>query len=527
MPVTDAVVIGAGHNGLVAANILADAGWDVTVLEATGAPGGAVQSTEWVPGFVSDRCSAFYPLGASSPVLAELGLDRYGLAWTHAPAVLAHVFPDDRCALLSRDPDTTAASVAAFDAADGEAWLDETAHFDRVREALLETFLRPFPPLAGARRIVSAMSPAELLHFARLTVLPARRYATERYRGDGARMLVAGCALHTDLGPEQSGSAVFGWLLAMLGQTVGFPVPEGGAQRITDALVARLAERGMYVQCGRPVDRILHARGTAVGVRTGDGELIRARHAVLADVPAPLLYRELIGDDALPAGLRADLDRFAWDNATVKIDWALTGPIPWTAADARTAGTVHLDADMNGLSTYATDLAQGRRPSVPFMLLGQMTTADATRSPAGTESVWAYTHVPQSLAHDTDALRAHADAMQDLIERHAPGFSGLVKDRRVQLPGDLEAHDPSLRGGALNAGTAAIHQQLVFRPTPGLGRADTWLDRLYLAGASAHPGGGVHGAPGANAARAALARNGHLGGLYRRGIAGLQRRLIV
>jgi phytoene dehydrogenase-like protein len=525
MRTVDAIVIGAGHNGLVAANLLTDAGWDVVVLEATGTPGGAVQTAQWTPGYLSDVCSAFYPLGAASPALRDLDLGAHGLEWSHAPAVLAHILPDDRCAILSRDPVETAASVAEFDPADGDAWLAEVRRFTRIREPLLDTFLRPFPPIRGGARLARAMGPAELARFARLAVLPVRRYGAEKFRGEGARLLLAGSALHTDLGPEQSGSAVFGWLLAMVGQTVGFPVPRGGAGRITDALVARLARAGARVECGRPVTRLLHARQTAVGVLTADGEQIRARRAVLADVPAPMLYGDLVGWEHLPARFVDDMTTFQWDNATVKVDWAVSQTIPWIAEAARRAGTVHLDADIEGLSAYAADLANGHRPVTPFVLLGQMTTADATRSPAGTESVWAYTHVPQRRAGDGDLLRGLAEQIENLVERHAPGFAASIVDRHVHLPGDLQQHNPSLRGGAINAGTAAIHQQLFFRPTIGLARADTPIDRLYLASASAHPGGGVHGAPGANAARAALARNGVTGAIYRSLIRGAHHRL--
>ncbi len=522
----DAVVVGAGHNGLVAANLLADAGWEVLVLEATGEAGGSVRSAELTaPGFVTDLCSAFYPLGAGSPVLTALGLDRYGLTWCHAPAVLAHVLPDDRCVVLSRDVAETAASVAAFASADGAAWAEQTRQWYGIGDAVLETILRPFPPVRGGARLLRALGTAEALRLARLAILPVRQYARERFAGEGARLLVAGSALHTDLAPDQAGSAVFGWLLAMLGQSVGFPVPRGGAGQLTAALLRRLDARGGTVEYGRPVARVLHARGVAVGVRDAHGEPVRARRAVLADVPAPMLYEDLVGLDALPDRFAADVREFQWDNATVKVDWALSAPIPWTAAPARRAGTVHLDADLDGLTAYGADLARGLLPGTPFVILGQMTTADPTRSPAGTESVWAYTHVPQRLARDSDLVGQQVDRIERLVERHAPGFRASILARHVQGPDDLQAHNPSLFGGALNGGTAALHQQLIFRPVPGLGRADTPIDRLYLASSSAHPGGGVHGAPGANAARAALARNGLAGGAYAAAVRAAHRRL--
>jgi phytoene dehydrogenase-like protein len=278
--------------------------------------------------------------------------------------------------------------------------------------------------------------------------------------------------------------------------------------------VRRLADRGGRVDCGRPVTEVLVAGGVAVGVRDGAGELVRARRAVLADVPAPLLYRRLVAERHLPARLLADLADFHWDDGTVKVDWALSGPVPWSAAEVGRAGTVHLGADLDGLSGVATDLACGRVPRTPFLLLGQMTTADPTRSPAGTESVWAYTHVPRGEQWPQARLRRRAERIEQVIEDAAPGFRDRVVGRAIAGPAELETHNPSLVEGAINAGTAAIHQQLVFRPVPGLGRADTPVDRLYLAGASAHPGGGVHGAAGANAARAALTRNGKLGPAY-------------
>jgi phytoene dehydrogenase-like protein len=524
----DAVVVGAGPNGLVAANMLAEAGWDVLVLEAAGSPGGAVRSAELTaPGYISDVCSAFYPLGAASPVLARLELDRWGLVWRHAPAPLAHVLPDGRHVLLARDVDATAASLATFAAADADAWRTEFEAWQRIKPALLGALLGPFPPVRSAAGLLRRLGAGDALRFARFGTLPVRRYAIERFAGEGARLLLAGNALHTDLGPDQSGSAIFGWLLAMLAQDVGFPVPAGGAGALAVALVRRLAAYGGQVECGRPVSRVLIAGGRAVGVADAGGNLVRARRAVLADVPAPALFGDLVGAPNLPPKFVDDLGRFQWDSGTVKVDWALSAPIPWRAPEVGRAGTVHLDCDLDGLTRFAADLACGAVPADPFLLLGQMTTADPSRSPAGTESVWAYTHIPHALATnpDPDTVTGVVKRMERVIERHAPGFADLVVGRHVLSPADLQEHNPSLVGGALNAGTAAIHQQLVFRPATGLGRADTPIDRLFLAGASAHPGGGVHGACGANAAAAALARNGWAGGGYAAAVRGAHRLL--
>jgi phytoene dehydrogenase-like protein len=330
-------------------------------------------------------------------------------------------------------------------------------------------------------------------------------------------MLLAGNALHTDLPPEAAGSALYGWILAMLGQTVGFPVPVGGSGMLIEALRRRLEASGGEIRTGTGVRRIEVSEGAVGGVVLESGERI-ATGTVLADIGAPLLYERLLDPEVLPPRLREDLRHFQWDSPTMKVDWALSGPIPWTAAAARGAGTIHLGVDLDGLTRYAGNLAARQLPPDPFVILGQMTTADPSRSPAGTESAWAYTHVPEGLTPTSERIDEQVRRVEATIEQHAPGFGNLILGRRVQSPADLEATEANLVGGAVNGGTANIHQQLVFRPVPGLGRAETPIDGLYLAGSSAHPGGGVHGAPGANAARAALKRLGPTGRLRRRAV---------
>ncbi|MFY1632652.1 phytoene desaturase family protein [Solwaraspora sp. WMMB335] len=521
----DAVVIGAGHNGLVAANILADAGWDVLVLEATAAPGGAVRSAEvTAPGYLSDLYSSFYPLGFASPVLRELRLAEFGLRWRHAPDVVAHLLPDDRAAVVNLDPQRTAESLDAFAVGDGERWLSAYADWRAVSTPLIDALFTPFPPVRAGTSLVRRLRTAGALRLARRLLLPVRQLGRELFTGAGGPALLAGCALHTDLAPDDVASGVYGWLLAMLGQEVGWPVPVGGAQRITDALVARLRTRGGRLVTGAAAQQVLIARSRAVGVRTGDGRLWRARRAVLADVPAPVLFLDLVGAAWLPIRMTDDLRRFRWDGSTVKVDWAVSGPMPWRNRAIATAGTVHLGADLDGLTRYAAALACDEVPKEPFLLLGQLTTADPTRSPTGTESLWAYTHLPHRTTWRAEEILEHVARIEAVLERHAPGFGTLVRARHVAGPAELQEHNPSLVGGAVGGGTAAAYQQLFLRPVPGLGRADTPVDRLFLASASAHPGGGVHGAPGANAARAALARDRSVsGGLYGAVVSAAQR----
>jgi phytoene dehydrogenase-like protein len=513
----DAIIIGAGHNGLVAANLLADAGWDVLVVEATEHPGGAVRSGHvTAPGYLSDLFSSFYPLGYASPVLKGLDLHEHGLKWVTAPDALTHLLPDGRAATISRDITRTMASMETFAAGDGERWRAAYTEWSELSHHLVGSLLGAFPPVRHGLGLARQVGLGGGLRLARRLMLPARKLGAELFRGEGARMALAGCTLHTDLSTDEAGGGLLGWLLAMLAQESGWPVPEGGAQRITDALVSRLEARGGRIIYRAPVTKVLIAQDRAMGVRTADGTNHRARRAVLADVPAPALFLDLVGAAHLPPRAVQDLEHFRWDGATVKVDWAVDGRVPWSNPAATTSGVVHLAADMNGLTHYAAELAADEIPTTPFMLLGQMSTADPSHSPAGTESLWAYTHLPFRRSWKPDEIAEHVARMEQVIESQAPGFGAKVIGRNVFSPADLEQQNPSLVGGALGGGTAAAYQQLFFRPIPGLGRPDTPVDRLYLASSSAHPGGGVHGAPGANAARAAMARDRALaGGAYR------------
>jgi len=518
----DAVVIGAGPNGLVAANMLADRGWSVTVLEAAPEPGGAVRSAELIePGFVNDMFSAFYPFAFMSPAITNLNLDEYGLRWRRAPLVLAHPASDGTCPVLSTNLDETVASLDACHPGDGTAWRRLHERWQRLRDPLLAALFTPTPPIAASARLAKSAWSDGWTRTARFALLSVRRMGEEEFASDSARRLLAGSALHADLSPEEVLGGFFAWVLCGLGQDVGWPVPEGGAGQLTAALVARLNARGGQVVCNARVERVIVRNRRAVAVRTAAGE-IDATRAVLADVGAPSLYLDLIGAEHLSAKVVDDLGRFVWDNATVKVDWNLDQPIPWKSEEARRAGTLHLADSVDSLTKSTAELARGLVPDTPFLIMGQQSMTDPTRMPAGKETVWAYSHVPREIRGDAAGeltafgeraeldragLESFADRMQDEVEKLAPGFSASVRGRKVMGPGDLESHNANLVGGAIGAGTSQLYQQLVFRPIPGLGRPETPIRSLYLASASAHPGGGVHGACGANAARVALAHD--------------------
>jgi phytoene dehydrogenase-like protein len=522
----DAVVIGAGPNGLVAANLLADAGWDVALLEAAEHVGGAVASVERTPGYVSDLFSAFYPLAAVSPIIGRLDLPAYGLRWRRAPVVLAHpAGPTSRpAAVLHPDPERTAAALDGDARGDGETWLRLVRQWQVVRDSLLRCLFTPFPPVRGGLGLLADVGTPETLRLARTLVLPVHRLGEELFRGQLGRLLLAGNAMHADVPSVAPGSGAFGWILSMLAQDVGYPVPAGGAGMLAEAMARRAEAAGVRISTGSRVVRVEVAAGRATGVLTEDGRRYRARRAVLADLAAPTLFRDLLPVGAVPARMLAELDRcFAWDLPTVKVNWALSGKVPWRDPDLAGAGTVHLGADVDQLALWSAALSSGQPSEHVFQLIGQMATADPTRAPDGAESLWAYSHLPLGCT-DQEQARDLARRMQQGIEEHAPGFSELVVDRWEQTPQDLQAGDANLVHGSVNGGTAQLFQQLVFRPVSGLGRPETPVAGLYLAGAASSPGGGVHGACGSNAARAALT-DARLRGLPGRLLVGATRRL--
>jgi len=495
-----AVVVGAGPNGLAAAIRLAEAGVAVTVLEAADTPGGAVRTQELtLPGFHHDTFSSVYPAAAASPVFARMPLADHGLHWVHPRACYAHPLDGGRAVALYREVDRTAASLDAARAGDGTSWAAFVQPLLDEFEAVRATMLGGFPPVGGALQLLGALGPIGTLGFGRLLPGSAQALGRRLFGADASRAWLYGSAGHGDVPPDGMGSAIAVAYLNLLGHAVGWPSPQGGAQRLTDALVGYLRALGGAVRTSSAVEAIESRGGRATGVRLAGGERLDAA-IVVADV-MPHALAALAGDALRPA-YRSMLRRYRYGPATVKVDWALDGPIPWSADAPRGAGTVHIAGDA-GETVATIRAAETGLPPRPYLLLGQQSLADPTRAPAGRHTAWAYTHGPRSGVDWAAELDRHVERMEAQVERYAPGFRDRILARHVMGPADLQARDRNLVGGDVGGGTYRM-PQVVFRPIPKWSPYRTPLKGLYLGSAAAFPGGAVHGVPGDAAARAAI-----------------------
>ena len=465
----DAIVVGAGPNGLAAAITLARAGRSVRVYEAAPTAGGGTRTAELtLPGFRHDVCSTILPLTIASPFFRSVDLGARGVELLQPDAPFAHPLDGGAAAVLER---SLTAMEDGLGARDGQAWRRMFGPLVRGADELASELLRPVLHLPR--------HPLRLARFGLPALRSAEGVARGRFRDPPAQALFAGVAAHSMLRLDRPLSASFGLVLTIFAHFVGWPMARGGSAAVTDALVAELSALGGEVVTGHRVD--------------GLAELPQAR-AVLFDVTPRQLVA--IAGDRLPPHTRRRAQRFRYGSGVFKVDWALDGPVPWTAEGPRRAATVHLGGTLEEIAASEADVAAGRHPDRPFVLFVQHQPWDGTRAPAGKGTAWAYCHVPAGSAVD---MTARIEAQ---VERFAPGFRDRILARATHSPAEMEAYDANYVGGDINGGIQDI-RQLLFRPWPTL---DPYRvgDGLYLCSSSTPPGGGVHGMSGYWAARSAL-----------------------
>jgi phytoene dehydrogenase-like protein len=463
----DAVIVGSGPNGLAAGITLQQAGLSVLIVEAKSSIGGGMRSAELtLPGYLHDVCSAIHPMALLSPFFAALPLDKFGLEMIQPTLAAAHPLDDGTAAVLDQSIVHTALRLGA----------DEGAYLD-LMGPLVETLPGLLPELLGPLRWPS--QPVSLAKFG-LKALPSAWATGKRFKTKAAAGLWAGMAAHAIQPLENIATSAFAIMLMAAAHLKGWPIPKGGSQSIADALASYFSSLGGKIETGFEVSSLTQLPGSKV---------------VLMDVTPKQLLR--IAGDRLTASYRARLENYRHGPGVFKVDWALDEPIPFTAADCRKAGTVHLGNTLEEIAQYERNVAKGIQGEKPFVLVAQQSLFDSSRAPEGKHTAWAYCHVPNGSKVDMTG------EIESQIERFAPGFRDIIKAKHTMNAAEMEGYNPNYIGGDINGGIQDIFQ-LYSRPVLSISPYRTSARDIYLCSSSTPPGGGVHGMCGYHAARQAL-----------------------
>lgn len=504
----DAVIVGAGHNGLAAGVILAESGWKVLVVERNDGAGGAVRTEEiTLPGFKHDLFAANLNLFAGSPFFSDYGdaLMKEGLEFAPSSHPFSSVFPDGRFVGVSTDIEQTVAGVAAISSADAKAWLELSERFASNAPHLFSLLGTPLPSLAAIRRLlggVRALGRKWPLDLTRLVLQSTRDFVEEHFESPEMQSLCAVWGMHLDYPPDVSGGALFPFLETFADAANGMALGRGGAASMIDAQVSLLETMGGELRLGAEVDRIMLRGKRATGVALADGEVITAHRAVVANLTPKVLFDDLLGGAPLDVGFRRRVSAYKHAPGALMVHLAMEDLPPWVSPEARNYAYVHVGPYLDDMSLAYQQASAGLLPERPTLVVGQPTTVDPSRAPDGKHVLWVQVRmVPGEIRGDAagsiaarewaTAKEVYADRVMDIIEQYAPGTSELVLGRAVLSPDDLQSWNPNLVGGDSLGGSHHLMQHFFLRPFPGWTRYRTPIKRLYMCGAGTWPGAGV------------------------------------
>ena len=518
----DAIVVGAGHNGLVTALYLARAGWKVLVLERNARVGGAIMSGEITrPGFIHDLYSTNQNLFLASPVYKELksDLERHGLRHCISDKPFTNVFPDGTSLHVYRDPEKTLEGLRRHSHMDADGWTSLYRQFKKFQKNLLPLYAMPLPSAQAAMTLLKALNTvgaSDLAMLAQIVLSSTRELGDVYFVSREAKALVATWGMHLDFGPNVSGGAMFPFLESFGDMEAGMAIAEGGASHMVDALAGLVEENGGEIRTSAEVLRLLTEGETVTGVELAGGEQIQARQAVIANLTPTLLFGKLLADHPFSDAFRRKVRGYKYGPGTMMVHLALSGKPRWNAGEeVGDFAYVHIPPYVEDLNSAYNQAMDGLLPENPLLIVGQTSVVDPSRAPEGRHVLWVQVRaLPPLIRGDAsgeieartwdEAREPYADRVMDKLEQYAPGIKALVLDRVVYSPADLERHDPNLRGGDSISGSHHLRQNFLWRPFPGWSTYRMPMQRLYMVGAATWPGAGTNATSGYLAAQEIL-----------------------